>query len=148
MTACGGHPVTGDLSDPETYRDAVAGLDGYIHTALDRSVRGAEVDRAALEGLIDLARGPRRAFLIYTSAVWVLGSTKGPAAEDAPLNPAPPAVWRPAHEKLVLEAKKLGLRPIIVRPGLVYGGTRGLVADIIRDAGNGLIRVVGSGENH
>ena len=148
VAACGGHPITGDLSDPETYREAGAGLDGYIHTALDRSVRGTEVDRAALEGLIELARGPRRAFLMYTSAVWVLGSTQGPAAEDAPLNPAPPVVWRPAHEELVLKARKLGLRPVIVRPGLVYGGTRGLVVDIIRAAGNGLIRVVGSGENH
>ena len=148
VAARGGNPIIGDLVKPETYRDAAAGLDCYIHTALDRSARGTEVDRSALEGLIDLARGPRRAVLMYTSAAWVLGSTQGPAAEDAPVNPAPPVVWRPAHEQLVLEARKLGLRPVIVRPGLVYGGARGLVADVIRDAGNGLIRVVGSGQNH
>jgi nucleoside-diphosphate-sugar epimerase len=35
-----------------------------------------------------------------------------------------------------------------VRPGIVYGGARGIVSDLFKDATNGLIRVVGAGENH
>jgi nucleoside-diphosphate-sugar epimerase len=56
--------------------------------------------------------------------------------------------WRPEHERLVLAAAGDGLRTIVVRPGTVYGGARGIVGDIFKDAVNGLIRVIGSGENH
>jgi nucleoside-diphosphate-sugar epimerase len=35
-----------------------------------------------------------------------------------------------------------------VRPGIVYGGSGGIVGDLFRDAINGIVRVVGSGENH
>ena len=33
-------------------------------------------------------------------------------------------------------------------PGLVYGGDSGVVSDMLRDACNGIVRVVGSGDNH
>ena len=36
---------------------------------------------------------------------------------------------------------------MVVRPGIVYGGGRGIVADLIKDALNGLVRVVGPGKN-
>ena len=35
-----------------------------------------------------------------------------------------------------------------MRPGIVYGGSRGIVADLFKDAANGLVRVVGPGDNH
>ena len=35
----------------------------------------------------------------------------------------------------------------MVRPGIVYGGTRGIVGDLFRDAMNGLVRVIGTGDN-
>jgi nucleoside-diphosphate-sugar epimerase len=35
-----------------------------------------------------------------------------------------------------------------VRPGIVYGGARGIVGDLFKEVANGLVRVVGSGENH
>jgi nucleoside-diphosphate-sugar epimerase len=37
---------------------------------------------------------------------------------------------------------------MVIRPGVVYGGSRGMVGDIVKDAANSLVRVVGSGENH
>jgi len=37
---------------------------------------------------------------------------------------------------------------VVVRPGIVYGGGRGIISDLIRDALNGLVRVVGAGKNH
>jgi nucleoside-diphosphate-sugar epimerase len=40
------------------------------------------------------------------------------------------------------------VRAIVVRPGLVYGGDSGVVSDMLRDACNGIVRVVGSGDNH
>ncbi len=92
------------------------------------------------------ADGKPRVF-IYTSGVWVLGRSVKAAEEDAPLDPPPHVEWRPAHEDLVLSAFSASLRTVVVRPGIVYGGGRGIVADLIKDALNGLIRVVGPGKN-
>ena len=40
------------------------------------------------------------------------------------------------------------MRPVVIRPGIVYGGGRGIVSDLIKDALNGIVRVVGPGKNH
>jgi nucleoside-diphosphate-sugar epimerase len=37
---------------------------------------------------------------------------------------------------------------VVVRPGIVYGGNRGIIADLLKDAANGLVRVIGDGNNH
>jgi len=153
----GGHPLIGNLADPDSYKAAADAQDGYVHTAFDRpSGKGPEIDRAALDTIIAAAKRPRTAsssapekrFVIYTSGVWVLGSTPDPAAEDAPVNPTPIASWRPAHEQLVLEAASPTLRTMVVRPGVVYGNGGGMVGDLLKMASNGLVRVVGDGNNH
>jgi nucleoside-diphosphate-sugar epimerase len=143
--------VAGDLADPASYRDAARGHDGFVHTAFEASARGPKIDRLTIETLLEAAGDgdvskPR--FLIYTSGVWVLGNTPGPATEAAPLDPIPLVAWRPAHEAIVLDAHSDRLRTAVVRPGIVYGGSRGIVSDILKDAQNGLIRVIGPGENH
>ena len=75
--------------------------------------------------------------------------TTRPADEATPIDPAAHVAWRPAHEQLVLEAgADNGLRTVVVRPGIVYGGARGIVSDLLKDALNGLVRVVGPGKNH
>jgi nucleoside-diphosphate-sugar epimerase len=79
--------------------------------------------------------------------VWILGNTTKPVDEDAPVDPAPHVAWRPQHEQVVLEAGRNGLRTIVVRPGIVYGGSRGIVSDILKDALNGMMRVIGPGKN-
>lgn len=149
----GGHPIIGELSKPAGYVAAAEECDAIIHTAYERSKRGVDVDRLAIETLLGAAR--RRvesglsASVVYTSGVWVLGNTNGPAAEDAPLNPTPLAAWRPVHEALVQSLSREGrIRAAIVRPGIVYGGARGIVSDLLKDAKNGLIRVMGDGKNH
>ena len=48
----------------------------------------------------------------------------------------------------MLDAASDSLRTVVVRPGIVYGGSRGIVGDLLRDAANGLVRVIGSGDNH
>src|SRR6266576_800272 len=58
----GAHPVIGDLGEPESYREAVEGQDGYVHTAFDSaSGKGPLVERAALETMIAAAKRPRAA---------------------------------------------------------------------------------------
>ena len=149
----GVQPVIGDLSKPASYASAAEACDGIVHTALDSSARRPQVDRQAIDTLMEASRprasgGPPR-FLVYTSGVWVLGATPTPAAEDAPLAPTPFSAWRPQHERVVLDAGADDrLRTVVIRPGIVYGGARGIIGDIVKDASNGLVRVIGSGRNH
>ncbi|HEY7290291.1 MAG TPA: NAD-dependent epimerase/dehydratase family protein [Vicinamibacterales bacterium] len=153
----GAHPVIGNLAETESYRAAADAQDGYVHAAYDgRSGRGPAIDQTALETIIAAAKRPRTAgsttpatrFIIYTSGVWILGQTREPATEDAPINPIATASFRPAHERLVLDAAGDGLRTIVVRPGVVYGRGEGIVGDMFKAASNGLVRVVGDGNNH
>jgi nucleoside-diphosphate-sugar epimerase len=143
----GATPVVGDLAEPDAWREAAAGHDAYVHTAFENSVRGVDVDRTAVESLIALAReqGPGTP-VICTSDTWVLGSTRVPASEETPVNPPVHSAWRPDRERFLLAAA--GIRPVVVRPGIVYGGARGLVGDLFRDGTNGLVRIVGEGRNH
>jgi nucleoside-diphosphate-sugar epimerase len=157
IAARGVHPVIGNLSDPESFRAAAEAQDGYVHAAFDyASGRGPAIERAALETIIQLAKRPRtagskapdRRFIIYTSGMWVLGRTPEPAAEEAPVNPIVMASFRPDHEQLVLAAAGSRLRTVVIRPGVVYGSASGVVCDIFKAAANGLVRVVGDGNNH
>jgi nucleoside-diphosphate-sugar epimerase len=146
LSARGAVPIVGNLSSPSSFRQAV-GYDVYIHAANDRS-NPQEIDWLAVESLLALARQAPNTTLVYTSDVRVLGTTGSPADETAPLAPAALVAWRPAHEQLVLQAAGQGLRTIVVRPGIVYGGSDGIIGDMFRDAKNGLMRVIGDGKNH
>jgi len=151
----GAHPVVGTLADPESYRPAADAQDGYIHTAFD-GANGAALDRLTIDTLLAAARRPRTTarshpsprFLIYTSAVWVLGRTSEPADESARVNPTGFVEWRTPHEDVVLAADGPQVRTAVVRPGIVYGGGAGLMGDVFKMATNGLVRVVGDGNNH
>ena len=142
--------VVGTLGTPARYAAAAEASDIIIHTAFEASKDGVAVDRRATEVLLEAAgrRAARGepACVVYTSGVWVLGNTQAPAAEDAPLSPIPLVAWRPAHEALVLAAGR-GVRTAVIRPGVVYGGARGIIADLLRDASNGLVRIIGDGQN-
>ena len=156
VVARGGHPVVGNLAEPDTFRGAADAQDGYIHATLDKnSGRGPSVEKLALETILAAAKRPRTAgstapakrFVIFTSGVWVIGRAPEPVAEDTPLDPIALAAHGPEHERLVLDAASDGLRTVVVRPGIVYGGGTGFVSDIFKAATNGLVRVVGDGNN-
>jgi len=146
--ARGAKTVTGDLGDTAAWAPAAAGFEAYVHTAFEASARGADVDRAVVDTLLAAAVASDAQAMVYTSGVWVLGNTREPADEDAPVNPTPLVAFRPAVEQRVLSASTASLRTIVVRPGVVYGGARGIVGDLLKDADNGLMRVIGTGENH
>lgn len=138
-------PVVGTLGNPRTYKTAAAPCDAIIHTALESSAKVAEIDRTAIDALLDV----KPSVFIYTSGIWALGPTNGSADESTSTSaPAAISAWRVPHEQRVLDAGSDGHRTIVVRPGIVYGGARGIVGDMLRDATNGLIRVIGSGSNH
>jgi len=152
LLARGATPVVAELGQTKLYVPLLKSADAVVHTAYESSPRGIQVDQSAIETMLAAQReatatdGNARAFL-YTSGIWVLGRTAKAAEEDSPLDPPPHVAWRPAHEDMVLAAASSGLRPVVIRPGIVYGGGRGIVSDLIKDALNGLVRVVGPGKN-
>lgn len=144
--------VIGSLREPKGWAAKLAQYDVFIHTAFDGSLHGPAADKVAIDTVLSEARRAvaqgRQSAIIYTSGVWVLGNTTEPAGEDAPLKPASLVAFRPEHEQAVLASEREGIRSAVVRPGIVFGGTRGIVGDLFRGATDGLIRVTGSGDNH
>lgn len=152
LLAKGATPVVAEMGLPKLYVPLLKQADAVVHTAFESSPRGVQVDKTSLETMLTAQReaiavdGKARTF-IYTSGVWVLGRTAKAAEEDSPLDPPPHVAWRPEHEDMVLAAASSALRPVVIRPGIVYGGGRGIVSDLIKDALNGIVRVVGPGKN-
>ena len=152
VSSRGASAVIGELSRPASYVAAAEQCDVLIHMAADPKRRQV-LDRQAIDTLMTAAHHRADAGLpacvIYTSGTWVLGHTQGAAREDSPLNPPAHVSWRPEHETLVLEGSSSGqVRTAVIRPGIVYGGARGIIGDLLKDARNGLLRVVGDGRNH
>ncbi|MBA3270937.1 MAG: NAD(P)H-binding protein [Acidobacteria bacterium] len=150
LTARGATTVVGELGAPKTFASALVGTEAVVHTAYEMSPRGVEKDRDAIETLLSsltpAASGEPPTF-IYTSGIWVLGNTTKAADEEMPIDPVAHVAWRPAHEQRVLDAGQNGVRTVVVRPGIVYGGSRGIVSDLLKDALNGMMRVIGPGKN-
>jgi nucleoside-diphosphate-sugar epimerase len=152
VSSRGATAVIGELSRPPSYAAAAEKCDVLIHTASDAKRRQL-VDRQAIDTLMTAAEHRAEkglpACVIYTSGTWVLGHTQGAAKEDAPIDPPAHVAWRPDHEALVLQSSTGGrIRTAVIRPGIVYGGARGIIGDLLKDARNGLLRVVGDGRNH
>ncbi|MGE0449648.1 MAG: NAD-dependent epimerase/dehydratase family protein [Vicinamibacterales bacterium] len=156
VSAKGASPVIGDLARPESYRAQADAQDGYVHTAFDLASDDAALDRTTVEALLAAARRPRGSggaaaparFVIYTSALWVVGSAPKPLDESAPTHPLALGRWRVDIERELLDAAGDQLRTAVVRPGLVYGGSSdGLVGELLKSAANGLVRVIGDGTN-
>ena len=152
LAAKGATPIVAELGLPKRYLPAVRAADAVAYCAYESTPRGVQLEKQALEAMLAAQQqasavdGKVRTF-IYTSGAWVLGRAIKAADETAPLDPPPHVSWRPAHEDIVLSAFTATLRTVVVRPGIVYGGGRGIVSDLIKDALNGLVRVVGPGKN-
>ena len=152
LAARGATPAVSDITTSKRFLPAVKVADAVVYAAADSSPKRVALEKQALETMLGAqaqasrADGKARTF-VYTSGVWVLGRAIKGADESAPLDPPEHVSWRPAHEDLVLSAFSSTLRTVVVRPGIVYGGGRGIVADLIKDALNGLVRVVGPGKN-
>ena len=145
-------PILGDLKTVKAFRAAADGFDAYIHAAADSTAKREDIDRKAIDTLLSAAVAHAARInptvFIYTSGVWVLGSDAQPLTETAQPNPGQLLAWRAGHEQMVLQAAGGNLRTAVIRPGIVYGGSRGIISDLLKNALNGLMRVIGSGENH
>jgi nucleoside-diphosphate-sugar epimerase len=123
-------PVLGTLADLELLARAAATHEVTIHCAVDHGADRWALETAALDAMIADAREARRPrLLIYTSGVWVYGTT-GPraATEDDALTPPAIVARRLDVEAQVLAAAGGNLTTAVVRPGCVYGGGGSLTA--------------------
>jgi nucleoside-diphosphate-sugar epimerase len=145
LAAIGAEAVRGSLEDSAAVESAAAGADGAIHLAAAFSADGPKLDRLAIDAILRGLDGGGKPFL-YTSGVWVIGSTGGHVVDEtAPLHPVPLVAWRPAHEDLVLHAS--GVTGVVIRPAMVFGRGGGFLRSIFKPDGNGVVHYVGTGEN-
>jgi nucleoside-diphosphate-sugar epimerase len=148
LEARGATSLLGDLGGSARYLGRVLDADAVVHTAMAEAPRGPALERVFLDAVLPAlaAAGGAKRF-VYTSGIWVLGPRGTAADENAAPNPVAHVAWRAEHEALVQAAAGPTLTTTILRPGIVYGGGRGLVSDMLRDALNGLVRVIGDGQN-
>jgi nucleoside-diphosphate-sugar epimerase len=140
--------IKGDLRDAESIASAAKHADGVIHAAFTNGPDAPAVDRTTVETVLSVLEGTKTPFL-YTSGIWVIGDTgENIADETTTLNPTALVTWRPAIERLTLDAAEKGVRSIVIRPGVVYGREGGMVANFTKTARErGAARFVGTGEN-
>ncbi len=138
-------PFGGDLEAPESLVQSVESTDAVIHTG---TTNKGHKDSDAVHKMLRTLKRTNKPF-IYTSGVWVLGSTGDtPATEDAPVNAPAIVSWRPAVEKEVLESAAAGIRSIVIRPAMVYGRGLGLAGLFVQTANEtGAARYIGAGQN-
>jgi nucleoside-diphosphate-sugar epimerase len=150
LAGLGARGVVGDLKDPGSYREIASDQDALIHTAFEYSAETVDADRKAIGTLIAAAVDGKVQVLVYTSGIWVLGTTGDtPAFEDATTeHPSALVSWRPAHEKMVIAAANDHLATAVLRPGMVYGGSGSLIASYFDSAEkHGASQYVGNGRN-
>jgi nucleoside-diphosphate-sugar epimerase len=149
LKAAGVKLVKGELGNPAGYAGAAWGRAAFVHAAADHGPQYVELDKKAIQSARDLLRGQVGATFIYTSGCWIQGATEGVADETTPIKPARIATFRPSHEQLALDTAKDGIRAVVVRPGVVYGGKGGMTGMFFGTAlKTGAAHTIGDGENH
>jgi nucleoside-diphosphate-sugar epimerase len=134
--------VAGDVRSPRLWLSHLDEADAVIHTASTGGVDTAEADEAVTRAMSNHLEGTDKA-LVYTSGVWVFGETKGSIAnEGSPTRAVPIVEWRPSLEKWLKAAAGRGVRAVIVRPGVVFGGDGGIPGMLKR----GELPIVGNGD--
>lgn len=135
LEAMGVKPVVGDLADAESWVGVLQNCDSAVHAAFDGSTGASETDHHALEAFRVAALDGRLRRVLYTSSIWVLGPGDGAVLdESAPTNPLELVQWRAAHEEIALELAAHEVATIILRPGMVYGGLRGVLGSWFAEA--------------
>lgn len=142
-------PVVGDLNSPESYSKSLGEAEVVVHCAFDSSSKGVELDAKTVETVLStLSRSSLPKAFIYTSGVWVYGSTGEKIADEStPLKPIDLVKWRPAHEEKIIRAASSLLRTVVIRPGCVYGGVGGLTDLFFSSTSDGSVSYIGDGFN-
>lgn len=144
VVAAGATAVRGGLTDLDVLNHAASRAEAVIHLA--QATTGQE-DLAAATAMQDGVGGGT---YVHTGGSWVYGDTDGVQDETAPWNPPAVVAWRKAVEDAVLARADDGGRPVVVQPGLLYGGDNRLIDLFFVQPGKagGAIPYIGDGGNH
>jgi nucleoside-diphosphate-sugar epimerase len=140
--------VEADLAKPQTLVAPARDVDVVIYSAAITDADNWSVGANALRAIQKGLAGTEKTF-IYMSGAWVYGSTGStPATENSPLNPPPFVLRRLEHEHLTIEMTRVGVRGMVIRPGIVYGRGGGIAAMFAQSARErGAATIVGDGTN-
>jgi nucleoside-diphosphate-sugar epimerase len=141
--------VSGDLSSPETLREAITGCSSVYHVAgLTRARSWAEFERANIDGTVNLLtaasdmKAPPRVQVVSSLAAVGRADT-AIANESTPLDP----VSQYGRSKAMMESRVQVFRDrlplVMVRPPAVYGPRDSDIFTIFKAASRGLFAVVG-----
>jgi nucleoside-diphosphate-sugar epimerase len=141
--------VEGDLRNCAMFATRAAEHEAVVHAGLDASPDGGAFDRACVTALLTaLRRAPAPRVFVYTSGVWALGDVPASADEGAVPRPPPDLAFRVVVEREALDAETPAVAVAVVRPGILYGGTGGLISSLFASAtSEGAAPFVGDGEN-
>jgi nucleoside-diphosphate-sugar epimerase len=144
VTAAGGDPVVGDVTDVDWFAEQLATVDAAIHAATPGDATSAEFDARIVDGVLAAFTGTAKPYL-HTSGVWLWGSNAH-ISEDAPLDPPALTRWRVPIENRVLGADLVASIPV---PGIVYSGRRGLPGLLATPTEpDAVVRLIGDGSQH
>lgn len=143
LESLGGVAAPGDIDKPETYRSVAAEHDAIIHAAFDYAAddaAGISTDKKTIKTLLEASRSRLQPCqVIYTSSAFLLGNLgEIPADEETIVEkPAKLYAWRFQHEDLVLNAATERTPTAVVRVGMVYGGSGGIMSELFEIAESG-----------
>jgi nucleoside-diphosphate-sugar epimerase len=148
LEARGTTVIAADASQPQTLGAAVKNFDAVVYAVSVTDADPAGVDARALGAIRKAMAGSEKTF-VYVSSAWVYGETGDePATELTPLRPPSVLIRRLETEKAVLDMTHLGIRAMVVRPGIVYGRGCGIPAMFVHAARDrGAATIVGDGDN-
>lgn len=127
LQAIGVTPVPGDLADISAWVGVLQNCDTAVHAAFDGATGASDMDHQALEAFRVASLDGRLRRVLYTSGIWVHGAGGDRVLDEtAPLKPLELVQWRVAHEEIALDLSAHDVSTIILRPGMVYGESRGI----------------------
>lgn len=142
-------PVIGDLSHPESFAHQLEAAEVIIHCAFEMSPRALQLENKVIDAILQTTANSKKTHtLLYTSGVWVFGNTGTQIADEcSPLNAISMVKWRVQTEERIMSASSKHLRTVILRPGVVYGGTGGLTSPWFESLTKGSVEIAGDGQN-
>lgn len=146
VSALGARTRVLDLRALELLFEHAYGADAIVHAAYEPAA-GGEVERRAVDALIEALKGTGNAF-VFTSALALPPGVDAYPAEERRDSAAVPWHWRVVNEYRALDGLRRGVAVSVVRPPLAYGRRGGgvVLRGMLRDARErGRVRYVDEG---
>ncbi|MFF6914368.1 NAD-dependent epimerase/dehydratase family protein [Streptomyces sp. NPDC012466] len=157
VAALGAQPVQGELTEPTSWQDAVAGSDVLFHLAAETDItadreRHEQVTVGGTRAAVEAARAAGVATFVHcgSEAALLAGEPLLDVDETAPLRPDSEAAYCAAKataEQIVLEADAPGFTTVSIRPRFVWGPDSSLTAGLAAAAKAGQFAWIDGGRH-